>query len=86
MSLWSPRTDGLSDLEVRDILRDITSWVRLDEEGEVTPVKIGRDWGVGTGDFFVIDGSGDGDVLADWEPEDVICSGEGETVAGGSCQ
>jgi len=47
----------------------------------VTAVKVRRDWGIGTDDILVVDGGGDGDVLADWETEDVICPGEGETVA-----
>ena len=48
----------------------------------MTAVKVRRNGGIGADDILAVDGGGDGDVLTDWETEDVICPGEGETVAG----
>lgn len=55
------------------MLADVACGVGLDEEVEVTRGIIGRYRSIGAHDLFRLSGesSGDGDVLADWETENV---------------
>lgn len=69
------------------MLGDIAGGVGFDEQVEVALVVVGGDGGVGADDLFglAVDGEGgtEGDVLADWEAEDVGGFGEGKAVAVG---
>jgi hypothetical protein len=62
---------------------DVAGRVRLDEEVEVALVFIGGDGRVRADDFLGLagDGSGEGDVLADWKAENVGFPGKLEAVA-----
>jgi hypothetical protein len=63
---------------------DVAGRVRFDEEVEIALVFVRGDGSVGSDDFLGLagDGSGEGDVLADREAEDVGGVGELEAVDG----
>jgi hypothetical protein len=63
------------------MLGDVSGGVGLDEEVDVAVVFVGGDGGVRADDFLAVDGSGEGDVLADGEAEDVGRAGKGKTIA-----
>jgi hypothetical protein len=65
------------------MLGDVAGRVRLDEQVEVTCLRVGRDGRVGAHNFFGLagDGGSEGDVLADGEAKDVGGPGEGEAIA-----
>lgn len=75
--------DGLADFKTCDVFGDVAGGVGLDQEGELAFVVVGGDGRVGAHDLLAVDAGGDGDMLADGEAEDVIGSGEVETVAVG---
>ncbi len=89
-ALRAANLDSLSDLQGGKVLRDVASWVGLDEEVERAWMVVAGDRGVGADDLFLgygavcgglRQGRGDGDMLADWEAEDGCWVWEGETVA-----
>lgn len=81
-TLGTAHLHGLADLQVRQVLGDVTLRVGLNQEVEVTGILVGGDGGVGAHDFFglAFDGGGQGDVLADGETQDIGGTGKGETV------
>lgn len=83
-TLGSTHLHGLADLQVRQVLGDVTLRVGLNQKIEVTGILVGRDGGVGAHDFLglAVDGGGEGDVLADGETQNIGGTGEGETVDG----
>lgn len=74
----------VADLQFGKILGDVTLGVSLDEEIEVAGLIVGGDGGVRANNLLRLtgDSSGERDVLADGEAEDIGGAGEGETVDG----
>lgn len=64
------------------MLRDIALRVGLDKEVEVALIIVGGDWGIGAHDLLggTLGSSGERDMLADGEAEDIGGLGQGETV------
>lgn len=74
----------VADLQLGEILGDVTLGVGLDEQIEVSGLIVGGDRGVRANNLLGLtgDSSGERDVLADGEAEDIGGTGEGETVDG----
>lgn len=75
---------GLADLQLSQVLGDVTLGVSLDQQIEVTGLVVGGDGGVGTDDLLGLTGNsgGEGDVLADRETQDIGGTGQGKAVDG----
>jgi hypothetical protein len=73
----------VADLEVRNVLGDVTGGVRLDQEIEETLVVVGGGGGVRAHNLLglTFDTGGEGNVLADGKTENVALLGELEAVA-----
>lgn len=71
----------LTDHEGRHVLADVAGGVGFDEDIEEAPVFIGGDGSVGPHDVGAVDFGSEGNVLADWETEDVGLTGEFEPVS-----
>ena len=73
---------GVADLQVGQVLGDVTLRVSLDEQVEVAGFIVGGDGGVRADDLLglAFDCSSEGNVLADGEAEDVGGAGESEAV------
>lgn len=80
LSLRTTAADGLTDLQVGEVLGDVTGGVGLDEKVEVTKVGIGRNGSVRANNFLSINSGGDRDVLSDGESEDAGGGGKVELV------
>ena len=85
-ALGAADTDGLPDVDARQVLGDVASGIRLHEEIEVTGLVITRDGGVGAHNLLARpvrlgNGGADGDVLADGQAEQGRRSRELEPVA-----
>lgn len=74
----------VADLQLGEILGDVTLGVGLDEQIEVSGLIVGGDRGVRANNLLGLAGdrSGERDVLTDGEAEDISGTGEGETVDG----
>lgn len=76
-------TDGVANLESREMPGDVTFFVRLDEEFKVATVVVGRDGGVGPHNILAVDLGRDGNVLANGEAENIVGVGQAEAVTRG---
>lgn len=74
----------VADLQLGEILGDVTLGVGLDEQIEVSGLIVGGDRGVRANNLLGLtgDSSSERDVLANGEAEDIGGTGEGETVDG----
>jgi hypothetical protein len=59
LTLGTTDADGLADFQVRDVLRDVTGGVGLDQEVEVAEVHVRRGGSVRAHDFLAVDVGGD---------------------------
>jgi hypothetical protein len=75
---------GIADLEGSQVLGYVTLGIRLDEEVEVADFIVGGNGGVGADDLLglAFNGSGERDVLADGQAEDIGGTGQSEAVDG----
>lgn len=75
--------DGLADFKTRNVLGDVAGGVGLYQEGKLALVVVGGYGRVGAHDLLTINAGGNRDMLTNREAEDVIGSGEVETIAVG---
>jgi hypothetical protein len=83
-TLGTAHLHGIADLEGGQVLGDVTLGVGLDEEVEVADFIVGGDGSVGADDLLglAVNGSGERDVLADGQAEDIGGTGQSEAVDG----
>jgi hypothetical protein len=83
-TLGTAHLHGIADIEGGQVLGDVTLGVGLDEEVEVADFIVGGNGGVGADDLLglAFNGSGERDVLADGQAEDIGGTGQGEAVDG----
>lgn len=83
MALGPLDADGLADFKTRNVLGDVAGGVGLYQEGKLALVVVGGYGRVGAHDLLTINAGGNRDMLTNREAEDVIGSGEVETIAVG---
>lgn len=75
---------GLANLQLGQVLGDVTLGVGLDQQVKVSGFMVGGDGGVRADDFLGLagNGGGEGDVLTDGQTEDIGGTGQREAVDG----
>lgn len=83
-ALGSAHLHGLADLQLAQVLGDVTLRVGLDEQVKVACLVVRGDGGVGADNLLGLagDGGGERDVLADGQAQDVGGAGQGKAVDG----
>lgn len=75
---------GLANLQLGQVLGDVTLGVGLNQQVKVAGFIVGGDGGVRADDFLGLAGNGgsQGDVLTDWQTQDIGGTGQGKAVDG----